>query len=303
MRSTMSKTRFARIRAGWLLVSLGLVIGAEAAPVLVDGAWLEPRLEDRRLVIVDMSEEPIQYARFHIPGAVRLDYSALFRRGSRGKPNRRLTDPEFAALLGSLGIGLEHHVVIYDDMGGLNAGRLFLELERFRHPNVSVLNGGLVQWILDHRRVTNQPVTRVPVPYAVPSEIHETLASADDARHAGTNGVALLDVRTQEEYVGDPKEPRSGHIPGARWWPWEQAIRMDKGFVIQDANTLVTSINKAGIADRKAPVVLYCRTGHRASQTYLTLRHLGYENVRMFAGSMLEYQLDPSAPVRRGNHP
>jgi len=282
----------------WLLATV-----AEAAPVLVDGAWLEAQLHDERVVVVDMSEEPVQYARFHLPRAVRLDYASLVKRGGRGKPNTRLTDREFVALLGSLGISRASHVVIYDDLGGLNAGRLFMELERIRHPAVSVLDGGLVQWILDGRRVSHQPETRIPVKYEPPTVVLQTLAGADEVKGERLNGSVLLDVRSEEEYLGDPKEPRSGHIPGARWWPWEQAIRMDRGFVFEEADQLTASFSKAGIADKKTPVVLVCRSGHRASQTYLTLRHLGYENVRVFAGSMLEYLLDATAPVERGRRP
>jgi len=286
-----------------LVGSLLFSVNAWAAGVLINGDWLEAHLQDDQIVVVDMSDEEVQYARFHLPGAVRLDYSALTRGTLRGKPNRRLTDQEFAALLGSLGIGRDTHVVIYDDMGGLNAGRLFFELERLNHPRVSVLDGGLVQWVLDNRRVNNQPAVRLPVKYELPSTVRESLASIDDFKGNRLNGAVLLDVRTEEEYLGDRKDARSGHIPGARWWPWEQAIRMDRGFVFRGAHELESSLGKTGAADKQSPVVLYCRTGHRASQTYLTMRHLGYENVRVYAGSMIEYMQDASAPVKRGPWP
>jgi len=286
-----------------LFGSLLFSVNARAAEVLINGDWLEAHLQDEQIVVVDMSDEEVQYARFHLPGAVRLDYSALTRGTLRGKPNRRLTDQEFAALLGSLGIGRDTHVVIYDDMGGLNAGRLFFELERLNHPRVSVLDGGLVQWVLDNRRVNNQPAVRLPVKYELPSTVRESLASIDDFKGNRLNGAVLLDVRTEEEYLGDRKDARSGHIPGARWWPWEQAIRMDRGFVFRGAHELESSLGKTGAADKQSPVVLYCRTGHRASQTYLTMRHLGYENVRVYAGSMIEYMQDASAPVKRGPWP
>lgn len=62
-------------------------------------------------------------------------------------------DEPLYRLLGGLGIGAETQVVVYDDVGGLNAGRLFWELARIGHPGVSVLNGGLVEWILEGRSV------------------------------------------------------------------------------------------------------------------------------------------------------
>jgi thiosulfate/3-mercaptopyruvate sulfurtransferase len=287
-----------------MLAAVLITTAAQAAPVLVDGAWLEKQLGKDNVVVVDMSDDDTQYLRFHLPGAVRLDYGALTRPAPRGKPRPRLTDAEFAVLLGKLGIARDSQVVIYDDMGGLNAGRLFLELERIGHPQVSVLNGGLVQWILDGRKVDNRPVTRKPVRYVVNTDQRrDNLATLDDVRTAGAKKITLLDVRTEEEYVGDPKERRSGHVPGARFWPWEQAVQMEDGFVMRDAEALRASLARSGVTDSSQPVILYCRSGHRASQTYLTLRHLGFEHVRLHSGSMLEYLQETAAPLTRGNMP
>jgi thiosulfate/3-mercaptopyruvate sulfurtransferase len=37
-------------------------------------------------------------------------------------------------------------------------------------------------------------------------------------------------------------------------------------------------------------VVLYCNTARRISHTYLVLRHLGYERVDFFEGSLAEWR-------------
>lgn len=270
-----------------------------AAPVLVDGAWLAKRLQDPTVVIVDMTDEP-QYRRYHIPGAVRLSYHELIKPRVRGRPVIRLNDDELAILLGELGIGRDTHVVAYDNMGGLNAGRLFFELERLQHPRVSVLDGGLVQWVLDARPVDNRSVNRKQVRYDPGSPRRPSLASIHDVHAASRDGSAvLLDVRTREEYAGDPKEARSGHVPGAHWWPWEQAFDVDNGFTMA-SREIEASLGKIGIEDRQAAVLLYCNSGHRASQTYLAMRHLGFQNVRLHVGSILEYLLDPRAPLNRG---
>lgn len=289
---------------GFLIV---LIPGAvAAAPVLVDGAWVEQRLKDKQVVLVDMTEDDLQYTRFHLPGAVRLGYDELLQPRVPGKPTARLEEHQFALLLERLGITRDTHVVIYDDMGGLNAGRLFLELERIQHPQVSVLDGGLVQWVLDGRRVDNTPRQPLPVVYKLGPERRDNLATLTEVRNASNSKQAtatLLDVRSRDEYVGDPKEPRAGHVPGAKWWPWEQAIAMDNGFTFAPASTLETHLAKLGVRDKKAPMILYCRSGHRASQTYLSLRSLGFENVRVHTGSMLEYLQDKDAPLNRGTSP
>jgi thiosulfate/3-mercaptopyruvate sulfurtransferase len=291
-----------------MLVLLGVlvpIVAPQAASVLVDAAWLESQLKDPNLVVIDMTDEDLQYTRYHIPGAVRLAYSDLLNAPVGKKPPTPLTDHQLAMQLGQLGIARETRLVLYDDMGGLNAGRLFLDLERIGHPAVSVLDGGLVKWVLEGRRVDNTPVLRKPATYTLGTTRRANVATFSDVQRAASKAdlVTLLDVRSRDEYTGSPKESRSGHIPQARWWPWEQAIRMDSGFTFHEPEVLLTSLARAEVQDQKRPIILYCRSGHRASQSYLTLRHLGFENVRVYSGSMNEYQMDRSAQLVRGLTP
>jgi thiosulfate/3-mercaptopyruvate sulfurtransferase len=46
-------------------------------------------------------------------------------------------------------------------------------------------------------------------------------------------------------------------------------------------------------------VVTYCNTGMQASQTYFTLKYLGY-NVMMYDGSFSEWSKAEGAPVSTG---
>ena len=269
------------------------------------GDWLAQRLKDPNVVIVDMSGDDFQYQRFHLPGAVRLPYSALVQRRRDGVV-LRLDDARLYKVLGQVGIGAQTHVVAYDDMGGLHAGRLFWELERIGHERVSVLDGGLVQWILDGRAVVAEPAASKPTRYVSSSDRkrRDNEIAIDEVRaSASEKNAVLLDVRSLEEYAGNLRDPRSGHIPGGIWWPWEQAVRFDDGFSLQSPETLGESLAAAGITKRTEPVILYCRTGHRASQTYWALRNLGFENVRLYDGSMAEYGLYKQAGLVRGKSP
>jgi thiosulfate/3-mercaptopyruvate sulfurtransferase len=112
----------------------------------------------------------------------------------------------------------------------------------------------------------------------------------------------LLDVRTEQEYRGDNK-PRSGHVPGARFWPWEQALDTSRGFSRAAGGLIEASLKQAGAAAKDAPIIAYCRSGHRAAHSYWALRSLGFENVKLYANSMNEYLADPGAPLTRGTEP
>lgn len=276
-----------------------------AEPVMVTSEWLAEHRNDAGLVLVDMSSEDAQYSRFHIPGAVRIGYQELVTRRKKDKVSVRLPDERLAKLLGRAGISRDSYVVIYDDMGGLNAGRLFWELERLGHKRVSVLDGGLVRWILQGRKVDNLPVK----PRAAKYEINGAKGRANEATFAAVkdlaeNGEALIfDVRSEDEYRGHPRDPRGGHVPGARWWPWDGNVDFEKGFVAKEEGKIRGLLDQLGLKDAAKEVVLYCRTGHRAAQSYLTLRRLGFEKVRLYDGSMAEYGLQRGAKLVKGMAP
>ena len=295
--------RFSGLR--WALFMLSAVAAAPlmAAPPMVDGEWLHARLDDPAIVLVDMSEDDAQYQRFHLPGALRLSYARLLKKRAGDGIPVRLSDEELFTLLGQLGIQRDQHVVAYDDVGGLDAARLFWELERVGHPAVSVLDGGLVQWILQGRTVDNAPVTRLPVRYRPDDARRANEATLAEVKNAAvTRAAVLLDVRSEAEYRGDAKPARSGHIPGARFWPWEQALDAAQGFTRADQAGIEKSLKQAGVS-RERPIIAYCRSGHRAAQTYWALRSLGYENIKLYPNSMNEYLADPGAPLTRGKEP
>ena len=274
-----------------------------AEPVLVDAEWLAGRLDDPQIVIVDMSADPYQYRRFHLPNARYLPPAALVRKNERGV-KVRVTDRQLYGLLGRLGVTADSHVVIYDNMGGLEAGRLFWELEHVGHARVSVLDGGLVKWIREKRPVTFDTPSWQRTHYRGRGEGRPNQIDLEGVVAAAAEpSVILLDVRTPEEYRGIPTDPETGHIPGARLWPWEQAVDFERGFTLKDATSLGEGLAGAGIERSDSNIVLYCRTGHRAAQTYLTLRHLGFERVRLYEASMAEFARARPRDVRRSTVP
>ena len=78
----------------------------------------------------------------HLPGAIFVDMDSDLVAPS-GPGRHPLPDPTvFATRLGALGIGSEHTVVVYDDVGGWVAARLWWMLDDLGHRAVSVLDGG-----------------------------------------------------------------------------------------------------------------------------------------------------------------
>lgn len=287
-------------------VILGLIVLIQAGLLqaqtrLVSTEWLANNLNNKDIVLIDMSDG-LQYQRFHIPGAINLPYGYL---------NKNLKGVSLSAgqsqiikLLGQVGISQDSYVIAYDDSGGLNAARLLWELDQLGHPQKAMLNGGLVKWIREGRKISYQEPAIKSVPYKPKLTGSSATASLIDVEPAKRNGKSvLLDVRSEEEYLGDPRYPRSGHIPGAKWWEWDQAVNFDGDFTIKKAEQLKKELAKVGLTDQQQPVTVYCRSGHRAAHAYFTLRGLGFKNVRVYDGSMNEYEKHNDMPLKMGRQP
>lgn len=273
------------------------------SPLIVEADWLEKNLNSSAIRLIDMSDDT-QFQRFHIPGATHLPYSAINTRNKKGV-SFSAGKKQIIKILGLLGIQSKHHVVIYDDMGGLHASRLFWELEKIGHKNISLLNGGLVKWILAGKKVvaTSQDIKAIQYIVDSNSGRNNTVAIEEMLNTKFNNKNILLDVRSKDEYAGHPRNPRGGHIPNAKWWEWSQAVDFENAFKMQNAAILRKQLQQIGVSKTDTPITLYCQSAHRASQSYFTLRKLGYKNVKIYDGSMSEYSKIKSAPLTRGLNP
>ena len=271
---------------------------------LVDINWLQKNLKGSSAVrLIDMSDST-QYQRFHIPGATHLPYAAINTR-NKSDVSFSVGENKIIKILGLLGIKPNHHIVIYDDMGGLHASRFFWELEKLGHKNISLLDGGLVKWILAGNKVTATSLNIKPTQYN--SSTKTTRKNTTDIKEVLSskfnNKNILLDVRSKEEYIGHPRYPRSGHIPGAKWLEWSEAVNFENAFKMKERKILQNQLQKIGINKTEMPITLYCQSAHRASHSYFTLRQLGFKNVKIYDGSMSEYSKVKSAPLTKGMTP
>ena len=120
---------------------------------LVSVAALAAALEDPGLRVVDCrwylgrpGDGRLAYDAGHLPGAIHLDIDTDLT-APTGPGRHPLPDPAvFAARLADVGIGDEHTVVAYDDVGGWVAARLWWMLDDLGHRSVAVLDGGLQAW-------------------------------------------------------------------------------------------------------------------------------------------------------------
>ena len=254
--------------------------------LLVSVDWLSASLGDPSLRVVDMSPIDI-YAAGHIPGAISLEWQRLAL-ADTSEPSVEAWRGEVQDVLGELGVAPEHTVVIYDE-GSLFSARLFWVLEQLGHPRVKVLDGGLPAWQAAGLPVTAESPVLPPATYVARPRPELLAGWAEVREKLGRPDVVLLDVRSPAEFRGeDVRAARGGHIPGAVNLPYTDNARSDPPRHFKPASELLAAYAALGVTPDKQ-VIAYCSSGVRASVGYLTLRLLGYSNVKVYSGSWDEW--------------
>ncbi|AFG38063.1 sulfurtransferase [Spirochaeta africana] len=252
----------------------------------------------RQVMIVDCRGAS-DYRQGHIPGAVNLPANELqdpeSERGSL-RPLSRL-----AELIAGAGIPPRGDLVLYDDSGLVPSARLFWVLEMLGRRDVRLLNGGSIAWNQaglpqESEVIQAEPSGKLPVPAGVPPQL---ALQADVYAAIEDPATRLVDARSEAEYTGKLETAaRNGHIPGAVHINWEDHIVDLFNPMFKPLDELSELYARHGITP-DSPVIVYCRSGSRSTHSYFTLRLLGYQDVRNYAGSWLEWGNDPAAPVRQ----
>lgn len=268
-------------------------------PLLVEPEELQTKLDDPRLLIVDLSD-PTVYSQQHVPGAIHLTYAWLVRKTPPALGLLPDTDA-LSAVFSDIGLTHDRHVVAYDNEGNGRASRLLWTLDVCGHPHWSLLNGGHHAWFNEGfpgESGENKPnpsdyrVTLPPDPPALADK--EWLL-----KHLDDDHVAVLDARSPGEYEGvDVRAARGGHIPGAVNMEWTQAMDRERNLRLLPPERLQAMLHERGIRPDQE-VVAHCQTHHRSALSYVMLRSLGYEKVRGYAGSWSEWGNDPETPVEQ----
>lgn len=273
--------------------------------VLVETDWLAEHLSDPNVRIVESDEDVLLYDQGHIPGAVKIDWTA-----DLNDPVVRdyLDREHFAKLLSSKGIGKDTTVIFYGDKHNWWATYAFWVFKLYGHRDARILNGGRAKWIAEGREMTRAVPSYPATVYPAPDRDDTGIRAFRDQvlQHIKKSGTALVDVRSPQEYSGErthmPEYPqegtlRGGHIPTAVSIPWAQAVREDSTF--KSREDLEALYGSRGVTPDK-DVIAYCRIGERSSHTWFVLTYLlGFPKVRNYDGSWTEWGNVVGVPIEK----
>jgi thiosulfate/3-mercaptopyruvate sulfurtransferase len=277
-------------------------------PSVVTTAWLEDHLEDPRLVILDTSwylpgsgrEALDEFREGHPPGARFFDLDQASDPDSP-LPHMMPSPEAFARYVGSLGIGNDSVVVVYDGSGAnMSAARVWWMFRAFGHDAVTLLDGGVAKWKAEGRRLEGGAAPQAHRVFRArqPSGRIRTLEEVAAALRTGA--AQVVDARSRERFEGSAPEPRpglaSGHMPGAVNLPYADLVHAD-GTVLGEVE-LREQLRAAGVRlDR--PVVSTCGSGTSACALLLVLHRLGLDDAWLYDGSWTEWA-GRGMPIVRG---
>ncbi|MDP6072575.1 MAG: rhodanese-like domain-containing protein [SAR202 cluster bacterium] len=219
--------------------------GCAHPELLADTDWLADRLTDPKLRLID-ARQPEQYAANHIPGAVNLSVFGGIPRADNGD----MANPdEFASLAGSLGIGNDVTVVVYDAPSQM-MGMVAWAFLYYGHGDVRILDRGLAKWTRENRSLSPQATQYPPAVFA-PEPQEAIYCSLNRAQsNFGRSETLFWDTRSLEEFEGTaagfgPPVPL-GRIPNAIHLDWRELFDQDTN-TLKPASTLDAILESRGL--------------------------------------------------------
>ena len=278
-----------------------LPMGAlHASEFLVDTKWVQENLNNPNVRLIEVSVNPGQFERGHIPGAVNFKWHT-----DLVDPVRRdlVTAKNFQDKLRKAGVNKDTTVVLYGDNNNWFAAWGAWVFDVYGVKNVKLLDGGRSKWEADKLPLAARSDSYKVGNITVNGANNKLRARLVDVLKASNNkSAALVDIRSADEFNGKIFAPngvqelsiRAGHIPGAVNVPWGQAVAADGTFKSKEELRKIYA--NVGI-DGKKPIITYCRIGERSSHTWFALsKILGYD-VKNYDGSWTEYGNTVGLPI------
>lgn len=277
---------------------------------LIETAELQNQLGDPALRILDCTVylkpddsggvRPVSgredWARAHIPGSGYADL--LGELSDRDSPLPVMMPPaeQFAGAMSRHGVGEGTRVVLYDAGTGMWAARVWWMLRAFGFDTAAVLNGGWTRWTAEGRPTTDAPPQHGPARFIARPRPQLIARKQDVIDALSGKGARLVNALSADEFAGRvTRVARPGRIPGSVNVPASALI--DPGTnTLRPPAVLRDAFQQAGALDR-GPVITYCGGGIAAASDAFVLALLGFEDVSLYDGSLVEWTQDPALPM------
>jgi thiosulfate/3-mercaptopyruvate sulfurtransferase len=252
--------------------------------VTVDSKWLLSHIDDPNVIIID-ARGVMPYKFGHIKNALLLAIERVISMAPNGA-NLVIDAPIAEEVFTSLGIDDRKIVVVYGEYMDPSAARIAWTLMYHGHSNVKILDVGLNEWQKSGLPVTRHISTQKQTSESVhfKSKINSMIRADADVIKAkqlqNHSSTVVIDARTSREHM-------QARIPGSILDSWEEGLGHN-GKMMKSKEELERDFEKKRISKDKE-IICYCHSGARASHKYLQFKQAGYNNVKVYDGSIIDW--------------
>ena len=262
---------------------------------LVTVAWLHHNIKDKNLIILDASIESTadgkqsENAQITVPNARYFDLKNDFSDKQSSYPNTLPSAAEFSSKCRRLGINQTSKIVVFDNLGVYSSPRVWWMFKTMGHEKVSVLNGGLPEWIRNGYPVNKRIMINYDIgDFEARPKNQQVISYENILTNINDGKFTLIDARSKGRFDGVEQESRkglkSGHIPNSINIPFTKVI---EGHKFKSKEKLKQIFIEKNL--KSSEIVFSCGSGLTACIVMLAHEIAFSNNKLLFDGSWTEY--------------
>lgn len=224
-------------------------------------------VEENNIIILDASPATnvsglsTNLEDLQIKGARKFNIKANFSDASSNFPNTIPSAKQFQEEARKLGINKNSKIVVYDNLGIYTSPRVWWLFNTFGHNNVTVLDGGLPEWVAQDLPTEQAAKKRIPLGNFIAHQKEFAVVNFSMVKENTESNTALVvDARSAGRFNGTEPEPRedlaSGSIPGSINLPFTDVLEDGKFKSKEELEVILEPI----LAEDK-PLVFSCGSG------------------------------------------
>lgn len=271
----------------------------ERAELLISAVELNEILENQNenLKIIDVRNSG-KYLLGHLPKAAHMwgdDLSAV----QSWVPEMIPEANDFSSIAQEKGINNDSKIIIYGDQDSPWPARLWFIFSFYDHQNVRILKGGYQAWKDEDYETAMLPYNPEQGNFEVKDVNNDWLINSDTiAENLDNENFLVLDSRSEAEYLGQETNsaaPRKGRIPASVHLEWSAVLTEDGNF--KSPAEITELYQAAGVSKEKEIIAVLSHNGVRAAHSFLTLKLLGYENLKLYDEAWVGWSSRSDLPV------
>lgn len=243
-----------------------------------------------------------EWAAAHIPGSNFIDLKSELFDTKSAIPFMMPSAHAFADDMAKRGVSDDTAVILYNNGSQMWPTRVWWMLRSIGFDNAAVLDGGWEKWHREGRPTDSRATQYLKGSLSVKPRPEMWIDKANVLLVLRDGGPTLINALAQEVYTGElNRYGRPGHLPGSFNVPYASLVNPETN-EFRKPEMLRPLFEQSGALDADE-VIVYCGGGISATMVCMALCLCGQENVSVYDGSLNEWVLDESLPLKLGMDP